>query len=287
MLVLAPLLWGGNAVAGKFATADWQPFTLTSVRWALAALLLLPFAWRPLQRDKAVILQNLPLLVGLGAFGMCLFNLLMYLALNTTSAINVSIIQALMPGMIMIANRVVLQQRSGPVQLLGLALSMLGVLLVTTAGDPATLLAEGLVRGDAWMLLACVFYAAYTFALRWKPALHWMSFMWVIAVSAFLMTLPFAAWEWSQAPQRAVPWSGWLIVGYVVLFPTVISQICWARGVELIGSNRAGLFFNLIPIFGAALAVILLGERFAWYHAVGLALVLGGITLAERASRAA
>ena len=285
LLVLAPLLWGGNAVAGKYATLDWQPFTVTAVRWGLASLLLLPFAWHSLRHDAPLIRAHLPLLAGLGALGMALFNLLMYLALHSTSAINVSIIQAAMPGMIMVANFVAFRQRSGPLQLAGLAVSIAGVVVVTTAGDPARLFSEGLVTGDGWMLLACLFYAGYTFALRWKPPLHWTSFMWVIAVSAFAMTLPFAAWELVQVGQGPVPLRGWLVVLYVVLLPTVVSQIAWARGVELIGSNRAGLFFNLIPIFGALLAVLLLGERFAWYHAVGLALVLGGITLAERSSR--
>ena len=282
MLTLAPLLWGGNAVAGKLATADWLPFTLTGLRWLLAAVLLLPFAWAPLRRDWPVVRANLPLLVGLGAVGMCLFNLLMFLALNTTSAINVSIIQASMPGLIMVANFVVFRTRVRSLQLVGLGLSILGVLLVTTGGDPALLLGAGLVVGDAWMLLACVFYAGYTFALRWRPAIHWMSYMWIIALSAFVMTIPFVAWELSGAVQAMPSAAGWTALAYIVVFPTVVSQIAWARGVELVGSNRAGLFFNLIPIFGAGLAVLLLGERFAWYHGVGLALVLGGIALAER-----
>ena len=282
MLTLAPLLWGGNAVAGKLAAADWLPFTLTGLRWSLAAVLLTPFAWGPLRRDWPLVRANLPLLVGLGAVGMCLFNLLMYLALTTTSAINVSIVQASMPGLIMIANFAVFGQRTRVLQLVGLALSVLGVLLVTTGGDAAVLLGEGLVVGDAWMLLACLFYAGYTFALRWRPAIHWMSYMWVIAVSAFAMTIPFVAWELSRAVQPMPSAAGWAVLGYVVVFPTVVSQIAWARGVELVGSNRAGPFFNLVPIFGAGLAVLLLGERFAWYHGAGLALVLGGIALAER-----
>ncbi len=225
---------------------------------------------------------HLPLLVALGALGMCTFNLLMFLALNTTSAINVSIIQASMPGLIMIANFAILAQRVRALQLAGLGLSILGVLLVTTGGDASVLLGNGLVIGDAWMLLACLFYAGYTFALRWRPDIHWMSYMWIISASAFAMAVPFAAWELSVAVQPMPSSTGWAVLGYVVVFPTVCAQVAWARGVQLVGSNRAGLFFNLIPIFGAGLAVLLLGERFAWYHAAGLALVLGGILLAER-----
>ena len=282
MLALAPLLWGGNAVAGKLATADWLPFTLTGLRWLLAALLLLPFAWGPLRRDWPIVRAHWPLLAGLGAIGMCPFNLLMFLALNTTSAINVGIIQASMPGLIMVANFVAFRTRVRSLQLVGLALSIVGVLLVTTEGDPGVLLGAGLVVGDAWMLLACLFYAGYTFALRWRPAVHWMSYMWIVSAGALAMTVPFVAWELSGATQAMPSATGWAALAYIVVFPTVLGQIAWARGVELVGSNRAGPFFNLVPIFGAGLAVLLLGERFAWYHGAGLALVLGGIALAER-----
>ena len=284
MLTLAPLLWAGNAVAGKLATADWSPFALTALRWVLAALLLAPLAWGPIRRDWPVVRAHLGTLVALGAIGMCLFNLLMYLALETTSAINVSIIQASMPGLIMVANFWAFRQRVRALQLVGLALSIAGVVVVTTGGDPRVLLGAGLVVGDAWMLLACAFYAGYTFALRWRPDIHWLSYMWVIAMSASAMAIPFALWEIGERGLPDPSATGWAVLAYVVVFPTVVSQIAWARGVELVGSNRAGPFFNLIPIFGAGLAVALLGERFGGYHAAGLALVLGGIMLAERAA---
>ena len=288
LLTLAALCWGGNAVAGKLAANDWLPFTLTTARWACALLMLLPFAWRPLCRDWPVLRRHLPLMFALGGVGMCLFNLAMFLALNYTSAINVSIVQATMPLLIMIANFAVFSQRVRALQLVGLAVSILGVLVTTTGGAPLDFFTGGLNRGDALMLLACVFYAGYTFGLRWRPPLHWLSYMWAISVAAFLMTLPFTAWELSRAEQTMPGAGGWLALLYIVVFPTVVSQIAYARGVELIGGNRAGQFINLVPVFGAALAVMILGERFAWYHAVGLTLVLGGIALAERvAARAA
>ena len=285
LLTIAPLLWGGNAVAGKLATAEWQPFLLTSLRWGLAGLALFPFAWPWLRRDWPAIRAHLPLLVALGAIGMASFNLLMYLALHSTSAINVSIIQSSMPCMIMVANFVVLRQRVRSLQILGLGLSILGVLIVTTQGSMLAFFRGDLVLGDALMLIACLFYAGYTFGLRWRPSMHWLSYMTVIAFSAFAMTIPFSLWEHTQSPQTLPSSSAWLLLVYVTIFPTVVSQVAWARGVDLIGSNRAGLFFNLIPVFGAGLAVLLLGETLAWYHIVGLLLVLGGITLAERVAR--
>lgn len=106
--------------------------------------------------------------------------------------------------------------------------------------------------------------------------------MWVIAVSAFIMSLPFAGWELSKVGFELPGWRGWLVLLYVIIFPTIVSQLCWARGVELVGSNRAGLFINLVPIFGSVLAVLVIGERFEWYHLLGLFLVLGGIGISER-----
>lgn len=285
LLITATVLWGANSVAGKMATAEWQPFLLTSLRWLLAFLVLVPLAWPHLKRDWPAIRQHIVLFVALGAVGMACFNLLMYLSLHTTSAINVSIIQSSMPVMIMIANFLVLNERARHLQILGLAASILGVLIVTTSGDVLQLFTGGLVLGDGLMLLACVFYAGYTFGLRWRPSIHWLSYMVVIAASAFAMTIPFSIYEHSVSPQSWPSVNAYALLAFVTIFPTIISQVAWARGVELIGSNRAGLFFNLIPIFGAGLAIIVLGEVLAWYHVVGLVLVLGGITVAERVSR--
>lgn len=282
MLVIAPLFWGGNAVAGKLASLDWQPFTITCTRWLLTTLVLTPFALKHLRADHAILKQRWLTMVILGAFGMAMFNLLMYLSLHYTSAINVSIEQASMPSMIMIANFIFFSQRVTLLQIAGLLCSVLGVLITTTQGEPWLFFEQGLNRGDAIMLLACVFYAGYTFGLRWRPDIHWLSFMWAISVSAVLMSIPFAWWEAQQGSATFPGLRGWSVMLYVILFPTIIAQICYARGVELIGSNRAGLFINLVPIFGSILAVIILQEQFRLYHAAGLVLVVGGIMVAER-----
>jgi drug/metabolite transporter (DMT)-like permease len=282
VLIIAPLFWGGNAVAGKLATQDWQPFTITCIRWLLTAAVLLPFAWQHLRNDSNVLKKSWLTLFLLGALGMALFNLLMYLSLNYTTAVNVSIEQASMPAMIMFANFVLLSQRVTLLQIAGLISCGIGVLITATEGEPSLFFKQGLNRGDAIMLLACVFYAAYTFGLRSKPNVHWLSFLFFIAIGAASMSLPFMLWELQQQPFTAPTAKGWMVMAYVVIFPTIISQIAYARGVELIGGNRAGLFINLVPIFGSLLAVIILGEQFRMYHAVGLLLVIGGIMFAER-----
>ena len=282
VLVMATLFWGGNAIAGKLASQDWQPFTVTLTRWLIVAIILIPFAKDHIRKDWPVIRKNWLVLCLLSAFSMALFNLLMYLALHFTSAINVSIEQASMPAMIMLANFLILSQRISFLQMIGLLASIIGVLIICTGGDISSLFRHGVNRGDAYMLLACAFYAAYTFGLRWRPDLHWLSFIWVLAVGASAMSLPWAAWEWQTTGISMPGMTGWLVLVYIVVFPTIVSQIFYARGVQLIGGNRAGLFINLVPIFGSLLAILILREKFHFFHGIGLILVVGGIMLAER-----
>ena len=217
-----------------------------------------------------------------GGVGMALFNLLMFFALNYTSAINVSIEQASMPVLIILANFLVLSQRITALQIVGVVVSIAGVLITASKGDIALIVKEGFNRGDAIMLLACFFYATYTFVLRWRPQVHWLSFMCLIGLGAFIMSVPFALYEINQAGFTSPDKSAWLILIYIVIFPSIISQLSFAKSVELIGGNRAGLFINLVPVFGSILAVVIIGEQFQLFHAVGMVLVIGGILLAER-----
>jgi len=281
LLTLTAFLWGGNAVAGKLASVDWQPFTITSARWLLAAILLTPFAWQHFKQDIISVRKHWPTLVLL-ACGMSLFNLTMYLALHHTSAINVAIEQASMPVMIMLANFALYSQRTSTLQIIGLTLSIIGVLVTTTQGKPWVFFTEGLNYGDAIMMLACVFYAGYTIGLKYRPGIHWLTFMWIISICAFAVTIPFVLWEIQQQPFAVPPLKGWTVMIYIIVFPTICAQIFYARGVELIGGNRAGQFINLVPIFGSILAIIVLREKFHWHHLAGLIMVIGGILLAER-----
>lgn len=287
LLILATLAWGGNAVAGKMAAGDWLPFTITSTRWLIVVVVLFPFVHSHLRSERKIILANAAKLFALGGLGMGGFNLLMYLSLNYTSAINVSIEQASMPVVILLLNFLILRQRVVWQQLCGLVIAICGVWLTTARGQPLSLFESGLNRGDAVMLFACVLYASYSVGLRWKPKISWQSFMFCLAFCAFLMSVPFTAYELWHQDQPALQSVDWLVLAYVVVFPSLLSQLFFARGVELIGANRAGQFINLVPIFGALLAVVVLGELFRWYHAVGLLLVLGGIALAERRSTSA
>ena len=281
LLLVATLGWGGNAVAGKFATGGWEPFTLTCIRWLVVVLVLLPFSWRLLVHDRKLIAEQWRFFVVAG-ISMSLFNLLMFLALNYTSAINVSIEQASMPIFIILANFFILHKRVTTLQILGVLISVLGVVVITSHGELLNVFKQGLNLGDAVMLLACMFYAGYTFILRWRPPVHWLSFMCVVALVAFFTAIPFVAFEVRQVGLQLPSSDYWLLLLYIALVPSIISQLSFAKSVELIGGNRAGLFINLVPVFGSFLAVFLLGEQFLVYHAIGMVFVIGGILLAER-----
>ena len=167
-------------------------------------------------------------------------------------------------------------------QLVGMAVTLLGVAIVATKGDIGTLLALAFNIGDVWMLIACALYAAYTLGLRNRPQVPGLAFFALMAGVAFLTSLPLLGYEIAVGQVQWPTLQGLLITLYVGLFPSLLSQIFFMRGVELIGPGRAGIFVNLVPVFGALLAVVLLGEPFHLYHALALALVLGGIWLAER-----
>ena len=165
--------------------------------------------------------------------------------------------------------------------MLGLLLSVAGILLTASHGEPARLLALDLNIGDAIMLVGCLVYGFYTVLLRYKPAMHWQSLMIVLTGSAFIASIPFTLAEFQYGAGIWPDTRGWLILAYVVVFPSILAQMFYIRGVELIGPNRAGLFINLVPISGTILSIILLGEEFYPYHAIALLLVFVGIWLAE------
>ncbi|MEL7429131.1 MAG: DMT family transporter [Pseudomonadota bacterium] len=286
LLTITALVWGGNAVAGKLGAGHISPFLLTLLRWIIACLVLLPFALPHLKRDAGVIRENFWFLFLLGATGFAVFNNLMYLALNHTTAINVAIEQASMPLIVFALNYILFRTRITLFQIVGFAITLIGVAVTATRGDLLSIATLDLNIGDVMMICAIMFYGIYSVLLRKKPQMHLFSFLFVLGLSALVTTIPFAGFEYATNRLLWPDLQGWGVVFYAALFPSLVSQLFWVMGLEKIGSNRGGLFINLVPIFGALLAVLILGEKFQLYHAVGLALVLGGITLAQKTARA-
>lgn len=282
LLTLTTLMWGGNAIAGRLAIGQVSPMLLTCMRWIIVVLVLIPLVGRQVVAEWPKIRERWRFTVLMGAFGFTAFNALFYAAAHHTTAVNLTIFQGSIPVLVLIGTVLFFKARVIPLQVIGMIVTLAGVVLVSVKADLEILKTLALNIGDVWTLIACVFYAGYTLGLRHRPALPGLVFFASLAVVAFLTSLPLLAIE---AAQGAVQWptpKGWLILLYVGVFPSLLSQVFFIRGVELIGPARAGLFVNLVPVFGALLAVVLLGEPFAFYHALGLVLVLGGIWLAER-----
>lgn len=285
VLTTVALLWAGNAIAGKMAAGHISPMLLTLVRWFFATLLVVPFALPHVRADWPVIRPRLVYLSILGAVGFASFNAIFYLAANYTTAINITIEQSAMPLVVFLANFILFRMRVAWLQIVGFALTLVGVAVTTANGDLATLLSLDLNRGDALMMLAVLFYGGYTVALRFKPQIHWLSTIFVLSCASLAVSFVYAGIEAALGLTQLPDLQGVAAALYTVVFPSLIAQSLYIRGVEMIGPNRANLFINLVPVFGALLAVLIVGEELHPFHIVALACVLGGITLAERGAR--
>lgn len=281
-MIVATLCWGGNAVAGKLAVGHVSPMVLTFLRWAIAVAVITAISLPHLRRDWPVIKTRLPYFFALGAVGYTCFNATLYTALKHTSAINVAVIQAGIPMVIFALNFALFRTRIFAGQIIGFILTIMGVSLLASHGDLLSLLHLDMNIGDAIMLLAVLSYAIYTVMLRWKPVVNWRTLMAIPAMAALVSSVPLLLWEVSQETAQWPDAKGWVITVYTALFASLVAQIFFIMGVERIGPNRAGLFINLIPVFGTFLSVLILGEILHPYQLIALLLTLTGIAVAER-----
>jgi drug/metabolite transporter (DMT)-like permease len=262
---------------------DAPPLGLAFWRWLLALSILLTFTWRDVRAEWRVIRAHWPRLAFLGAMGVGCYNTLLYGALQTTTATNGVLIPSFSPVMIAAVAYLAVRERMTPRQWAGIVVSLVGVMLIATRGDLLALGRLEVVIGDWLLLAAALTWAIYTVALRWRPALSSIVFMTVtIAVGAALL-LPLYLLEvvsgrvFTLTPQVAAG------VAYVAVFPSLLSYLFWNRGVEVLGPNRSGVFINLVPAFGVALAVAVLGETLERFHWIGAALIFSGIALSAAA----
>ncbi|MDB5525836.1 MAG: hypothetical protein JWM58_3599 [Rhizobium sp.] len=284
-LLLTTLGWAGNAVIGKFSVGHIGPFTLSASRWSLALVLIVAISIPQVRKDWPEVRKHWPLMLAFGAAGFAGFNALLYTAVKYTSAINCVIEQAGIPGIIFIANFALFRTRVSTAQIIGFTLTLLGVGLTATNGSLSSIGGIHLNFGDGLMVIAAILYAGYTVALRWKPAVHWKTLMAASALGAMLACLPLLASEVTTGNFIAPDTIGWVAILYTGTIPSLMSQILYVKGVELIGPNRAGLFINAVPIFGILLSVVFLGEPLHNFHLMAMAMVLAGIAIAERGRR--
>jgi drug/metabolite transporter (DMT)-like permease len=287
LLVITTLIWSAHSIVGRLAVGQIGPMTLTCLRWAVALIPILIAARPSLRQDWPALRARWVYLAVMGTAGYTVFVALFYVAAHRTTALNLSIIQGAIPALVLIGARIFLGLRFTALQALGALVTMLGVGVIASQGDPRRLAALAFNSGDVMMVVAAVLYAGYTIGLRQRPHVSGVSMLAGMAVAAFITSLPLVVWEIMSGGFVWPTWGGLLALAFVALGPAFVAQLTYMRGVELIGPGRAGVFVNLVPVFGAIMAVVILGEPFALYHVLALLLVVGGIAIAQRSSAAA
>lgn len=283
LLTLTSLFWAGNAVVGRAIVGDIPPVALAEIRWCLAFALLLPFVWRRLRADLPLIRRHIGILALLSLTSIGLFNVLLYWSLQYTTAINATLMQSSGPLLIGLWSLILFREPLTRGQIGGILLSLAGVAAIVSGGDPARLAHLSLNVGDVAIVVAVAIYALYSTLLRKRPDISQLSFAAITIGLGALLLAPLAIAERLAGAEMAPLTAGSAAaLVYVVLFPSILAVLFFNRGVQLIGANRAGPFFHLIPLFGATLAILFLGERPQLFHAIGAILIVGGVVLASR-----
>ena len=280
LLVVATLFWGGNFIVGRLVRHDITPLALTFWRWLLALAILLPVSVAELRRERRVILASWKLIGGLSASGITVYTICVYEAVRTTPAVNAALVLATLPLMIVVANRLINRGHIAPNQMLGMVISLGGAVVIVAQGSLALLLALRFNTGDLWMVTAVPLWAVYAVLQQRRPAaISPLTLVTVSIAAALLLLTPIYVWE--AAHGEHTPWTigSVLAVGYTAGPASAVSYVLWNQGAAALGSSRAGIYINLIPVFSALLAVLILGETLALYHIVGAMLVAFGIAV--------
>ncbi|MDQ2823182.1 MAG: DMT family transporter [Pseudomonadota bacterium] len=288
LLTVAPLLWAGNAIVGRLVRDAVPPMTLNLLRWSLALLVLLPLGRAAFANGSGFVL-HWRRYAWLGLFGIGLYNSLQYLALQSSTPINVTLVAAGLPVWMMLVGRLFFRVPIRAGQTLGALLSIVGVIVVLCRGDWHQLTAMRLVVGDLYMILATIAWSFYSWMLMQKtdvPALRadWAAFLLVQVAYGVVWSAAFTGVEWSVAAPPPIAWSGTVLaaLAYVALGPAILAFRCWGAGVARAGPAVGAFFVNLTPLFAALLSAAFLGEPPHLYHLFAFALIVGGIAVSAR-----
>jgi drug/metabolite transporter (DMT)-like permease len=279
LLIIATGSWGGNWVASRAVYQEVTPFALVFWRWAVAALILLPFVAPHLRKDWRPALGQWRWIVFFGLAGPAAFPILGYLGIRHTTAINAALLNSAVPLFTIPFAWLILRHTVRAWQAAGLAVSLAGVLAILTAGDLGTLALLSFNPGDLLILAAVILWAIYTVMLQRRPAIHPLSFFFFTVMVALAVCVPFYALELAAGDTFDVNWRTLGSVGYLALFPSVVAFICWNHAVAQVGPNMATFFYPASPVFASLAAFIMLGEQLHAYHFVGFFLVLIGLFL--------
>tara|TARA_B110000914_G_scaffold205408_1_gene200519 strand:- start:261 stop:1118 length:858 start_codon:yes stop_codon:yes gene_type:complete len=284
MLVLATLFWSGNFIVGKIAFVDnVPPFSLTFFRWLLVWIILIPFTYKELFKLKKIIFQNAFLLFFLGLTSVGLFNSFIYNALNFTQVINASLFNAVIPAAIILLCFIFKLDKTNKYQLLGLVITLLGILSIITKLDLNILLTLNFNKGDLLMIGAVITWGVYSaFLKKIKFEVSLLTLVHILCTFGLITLIPQFLYELLQGQIVIINSNFIYSLLYLALFPSIGSYYCWAGAVSIIGANRSGIFLSLIPLFSTIMAIFFFNEKFQYYHFIGSVLTLFGLFLSSK-----
>ena len=284
MLVCATLFWAGNFMVGKLAFVEnIPPMTLVFLRWSLVWIILLPFTYKEILKNKDIIFKNLPLLFFLALTSVGLFNSFTYLALAYTQVINASLFNTAIPAMIIFLCFLLKIERTNKFQIFGLIISVLGILSIITKLDLNILLSLNFNKGDLIMIGGVITWGLYSSFLKKKKfTLPLLTLVHVLCTFGLIFILPQFLYELSHGFTVKLNTNLGLTLIYLALFPSIGSYYCWAGAVAIIGANRAGIFLSLIPFFSTIMAITFFNEKFQFFHLIGSILIILGLFLSNK-----
>jgi drug/metabolite transporter (DMT)-like permease len=286
LLSITALCWAGNAIVGRLAAGHIPPVTLSFLRWSFAFLIILPFAWKHLKRDWGAIRSHLGTMIFLSVIGISAFNTLQYWALEHTQALNTLLLQSAGPLFVAVWSLILLGVRLTLAQAGGIALSLIGVLVILLHGDLTALTSIEFNKGDIIFTVALAIFGLYSVLSLKRPQIHGLSFVGFTFGCGAVCLVPLWIWELFTRPVMQLDAANLLSLFYVAVFPSTLAYLCFNRGVQLIGANRAAPFFHVVPVFGTIMSIVFLGEHPQAFHFIGFALVLTGVFVASRKASA-
>ena len=284
MLVCATLFWAGNFMVGKFAfLTNIPPMSLVFYRWSLVWLILLPFTFKEIIKSREIIIKNLPLLLFLALTSVGLFNSFTYLSLVHTQVINASLFNTAIPAIIILLCFLFKIEKTNKYQILGLIISVLGILSIITRLNLEVILSLNFNKGDLIMIGGVITWGLYSSFLKRKTfTLPLLTLVHVLCSLGLIFIFPQFIFEFSQGQKIDFDINLFYILIFLALFPSIGSYYCWAGAVSIIGANRAGIFLSLIPLFSTIMAIFFYNEQFQFFHLIGSILIILGLFLSNK-----
>ena len=286
LLVLTTLFWSGNFIVGKAAsTFEIPPFSLNFYRWLFAGLILMPFTIKEIIKKRNYIIENIGFFIILGVTSITIFNSIVYYSLYYTQVISGVLMISTIPVWIIFISSILNIEKTNVFQIIGVGLSLTGVIFIITKADINLIKSLDFNKGDLTMVIAMFSWAIYSALLKKKTyEISQISLLQVVIISGLIFLIPIYLIEMNLGYLIKLEKPFFLTLTYVVLFPGLASFFFWIKGIAMIGANRAGAFLHLMPIFGAIMAMIIFDEKFMFYHFLGAAFIITGITLSNKKS---